>query len=117
MLRKITSIVLTISFIGVASSGILMMLNKGFLFQFKMHPVHNIFGPLMVIAALMHFILNFKAFRSYFHHIPLILLTLVLTVMMNFLYFAGFNRTFDQSFVNTITEFEKNLHKMRPSGK
>ena len=56
--RKIISVLLTVSFFAMASSGFLMLMNKGFAFQLKMHPVHNTFGILMVLLGGIHVILN-----------------------------------------------------------
>lgn len=95
MFRKIISIALTISFVAMGSSGILMLFNEGFAFQLKMHPVHNIFAVVMIVAGLAHLCLNYKPLMAYLKLKPVWILGLVLTILMTLLYTAGLNRPMD----------------------
>lgn len=113
MLRKIISAVLTVSFIGVSSSGLLMLLSHSFLFQFKLHPVHNIFGPLMLISGLIHLILNFNILKQYYKRISITAISIILIIMLSLLYYTGFNRSFDPKFVEIISTFDDNINSLK----
>ena len=65
MVRQCVSITLVISLIALGASGLLMMFLNSFSFQLQMHPVHKIFGVIMVAAGTIHLFLNFKPIKSY----------------------------------------------------
>jgi len=111
MTRKIVSTVLIVSLMAMASSGILMLVHKGFAFQLKMHPVHNTFGIIMVVASVLHVVLNFKAVRSYFRVRPVVIIFILLSVFMAVSYVAGLNRNIDSSIAGKLDAV------MRESGK
>ncbi|MDH4095637.1 MAG: DUF4405 domain-containing protein [Betaproteobacteria bacterium] len=60
MLRKIAAVSLAVSFVAMATSGIMMFVVEKPSFTLQMHPVHKTFGLLMVAAALAHLSLNFR---------------------------------------------------------
>jgi cytochrome b561 len=60
MLRKIAAVSLAVSFVAMATSGILMYVVEKPSFTMQMHPVHKVFGILMILAALTHLSLNFR---------------------------------------------------------
>jgi len=65
MLRKIAAVSLAISFVAMATSGILMFVVEKPSFTMQMHPVHKVFGILMIAAAVTHLSLNFKGLVSH----------------------------------------------------
>jgi hypothetical protein len=60
MLRKIAAVSLAVSFVAMATSGIMMFVVEKPSFTLQMHPVHKTFGLLMVAAAIAHLSLNFR---------------------------------------------------------
>ena len=60
MLRKIAAVSLAISFVAMATSGIMMFVVEKPSFTIQMHPVHKVFGILMILAAVTHLSLNFR---------------------------------------------------------
>jgi len=60
MLRKLVSIALFVSFIAMASSGLLMFFIERPSFTIQMHPVHKIFGLLMVVSVICHIVFNYR---------------------------------------------------------
>lgn len=60
MLRKIAAVSLAVSFVAMATSGILMFVVERPSFTIQMHPVHKVFGLVMVAAAVTHLSLNFR---------------------------------------------------------
>ena len=65
MLKKVTSVLLAVSFFIVVVSGIIMMANKKLSFELRMTPFHEVFGVIMLITGIIHFILNFKSIACY----------------------------------------------------
>lgn len=60
MLRKIAAVSLAVSFVAMATSGLMMYVVEKPSFTIQMHPVHKVFGILMVAAAVTHLSLNFR---------------------------------------------------------
>jgi len=106
MFRKMVSITLTVSFVAVASSGLLMLVNGGFAFQLRIHPVHNTFGALMIISGLAHLGLNFKPLKTYVRLRPIWILALVLTALLTLAYAAGLGRELDPELMEKLSELE-----------
>jgi len=102
--RKIISVLLAVSFLAMASSGLLMLMNKGFAFQLKMHPVHNTFGILMVLLGGIHLLLNLNLMKSYLQKNPILALGIGTLCMLVFLYVAGFNRELDPVVMQKLNE-------------
>lgn len=61
MIRKITAVTLLVSWIAMASSGMLMLWIDQPSFSLRMHPVHKLFGVFMVVAVSVHIALNRRA--------------------------------------------------------
>ena len=61
MLRKFAALSLAVSFIAMSTSGLMMFFISRPSFTLQMHPVHKLFGLLMVAAALVHISLNYRA--------------------------------------------------------
>jgi cytochrome b561 len=60
MLRRIAAVSLAVSFVAMATSGILMYVVEKPSFTMQMHPVHKVFGILLIAAAVTHLSLNFR---------------------------------------------------------
>lgn len=65
MLKKVTSVLLALSFFVLVVSGIIMMVNKRMSFELRMTPFHQFFGIVMIITGIIHLIINFKSIASY----------------------------------------------------
>ncbi|GAA5162932.1 DUF4405 domain-containing protein [Viridibacterium curvum] len=65
MTRRLVAMTLLVSFIAMASSGLLMLVVDQPSFSLRMHPVHKLFGILMVVAASIHLVLNQAALRAH----------------------------------------------------
>ncbi len=64
-LRAVTAIVLFVSFIAMSTSGLLMLVIDRPSFSIRMHPVHKLFGVLMVLGLLSHLSLNYRALLAH----------------------------------------------------
>ncbi|MBN2040226.1 MAG: DUF4405 domain-containing protein [Spirochaetes bacterium] len=85
MLRKITSTLLTVSFVFLAGTGITMFLNKELSKSIELYPIHEFFAILMVLFGIIHIVLNFKAIKKYLsnNRIKILFISLIgFTVIM-----------------------------------
>lgn len=118
MFRKITSIILTVSFIAMASSGLIMLVGKGSALPFQMHPVHNIFAIVMLIAGIIHLILNIKPIINYLKLKSALITGTVLTVITVLLFIAGLSREMDPRMLQRFSEMgppgHENSERMPP---
>jgi hypothetical protein len=58
-----------------------------------MHPVHKLFGLLMVISTLAHIMLNFKSIKTHLHFRSALFVASILSVVLVFLYGVALNNT------------------------
>lgn len=61
MIRKIVAVSLFISFIAMATSGMMMFVIEKPSFTIQMHPVHKLFGLIMIASVIGHLCFNYKA--------------------------------------------------------
>lgn len=61
MFRKFVAVALFVSFIAMATSGLMMFFIEKPSFTIQMHPVHKVFGLIMVMAVIGHLTLNYRA--------------------------------------------------------
>ncbi len=66
MIRKLAAVSLFVSFLALASSGMMMFVIEKPSFSIQMHPVHKLFGLLMIVSVIAHLSFNF---RSLLNHI------------------------------------------------
>ena len=52
MLRKITAITLAVSFVAMSTSGLMMFVIEKPSFTIQMHPVHKLFGLILILAVI-----------------------------------------------------------------
>lgn len=65
MFRKFVAIAMFVSFVAMSTSGLLMFFISRPSFTLQMHPVHKVFGLLLVIAAIAHITLNFRSLKTH----------------------------------------------------
>ncbi|MCC1496088.1 DUF4405 domain-containing protein [Alcanivorax sp. 1008] len=65
MFRKIIALSLFVSFIAMATSGMMMFFIEKPSFTIQMHPVHKLFGLIMIVSVIGHLSFNFRAITSY----------------------------------------------------
>ncbi|UCU92177.1 DUF4405 domain-containing protein [Hydrogenophaga taeniospiralis] len=66
MIRKLAAIGLFVSFLAMASSGMMMFVIEKPSFTIQMHPVHKLFGLLMIVSVVAHLSFNY---RTLFNHL------------------------------------------------
>lgn len=65
MYRKFVAITLFVSFVAMSTSGLLMFVISRPSFTLQMHPVHKLFGLILVVAAVAHIVLNFRGLKAH----------------------------------------------------
>ena len=92
MIRKITAVSLLVSFVAMSTSGITMLVISRPSFTMQMHPVHILFGIILIISVLSHLTFNYKSLLSYLKSkIPLVVLS-ILTVFLVVAYGISLNK-------------------------
>ena len=91
MIRKIAAISLAISFLAMATSGLMMFVIEKPSFTIQMHPVHKLFGLLMIVAAVTHISFNFKALLNHIKTKSASIYGSVLVVVLVLLYGVAMN--------------------------
>lgn len=104
MFRQCVSITLVISLIALAVSGVLMIILNSFTFQLQMHPVHKVFGLIMVLAGFIHVCLNITPIRKYLKNKRTLVLGVALSFILAFLFAVGLNKPMDTEHIEKIEQ-------------
>jgi len=94
-LRRISSITLAVAFVAMATSGLFMLAVDRFGSQLRVHPVHNVFGFIMIVAGLLHSAFNWKGLAAHFRLRWSTILGVVLAILMVLLFIVGITRPVD----------------------
>lgn len=86
MFRRLTAVSLLFSFIAMSTSGAMLFVIERPSFTIQMHPVHKLFGLLMVVSAIAHLTLNFRNIRNHLRARSGLIAAAVLTVLLVVLY-------------------------------
>jgi len=97
MVRKIAAISLAISFLAMATSGLMMFFIEKPSFTIQMHPVHKLFGLVMVIAAITHISLNYRSLLNHIKTKSVAIYGGVLVVILVLLYGVAINNKVPES--------------------
>ena len=65
MVRKLTAITLAVSFVAMSTSGLMMFVIEKPSFTIQMHPVHKLFGLILILAVISHLFFNYKSLLEY----------------------------------------------------
>ena len=91
MFRKIVATALFVSFIAMASSGLMMFFIEKPSFTLQMHPVHKLFGLVMVASVIGHLFLNYRSLLNHLKTRMVAAVGGVLVVALVFLYSVALN--------------------------
>ena len=86
MWRRLTVLGLLIAFMAMATSGMMMFVVEKPSFTIAMHPVHKMFGLLMVVCACSHIWLNRRALGQHMRQRGGVMIVLILSVLLTVLY-------------------------------
>lgn len=88
--RRLTAICLLVSFVALATSGMMMFVIEKPSFTIALHPVHKSFGLLMVLSASSHLWLNRRALFNHLRQRSGMLWLSVLTALLTMAYGVAF---------------------------
>jgi hypothetical protein len=101
-LRRVSSVALALAFVAMATSGLLMLAVDRFGFQARLHPVHNVFGIVMVVAGVLHAAFNWKALARHLRFRWTMILGALLAGAMALLLVDGLTMPLDAEAVRQI---------------
>lgn len=104
MFRQCVSITLVISLVALGVSGVLMIFLNSLSFQLQMHPVHKIFGIIMVVAGCFHLFLNFKPIKRYLTSGKILGFGAIMSLLLVLLCVAGANKPLNQDVINQVEQ-------------
>ena len=88
MFRNIAAIIVLISFIAMASSGLIMFFSDDRHLEDLVEAVHLTFGFFLIFGSLYHIFLNFKPLTQHFRKKSTNIVAFVLSLLLAFLYLA-----------------------------
>ncbi len=103
-LRRVSSITLALAFVAMTTSGLLMLLVDRFGFQVRMHPVHNVFGIIMIVAGVLHAAVNWKPLVAHLRPRWAMMLGVLLLGVMAALLLDGLTRPLDAEAIRKIED-------------
>ncbi len=103
-LRRVSSVTLALAFVAMATSGLLMLVVDRFGFQVRMHPIHNVFGIVMVVAGVLHVAFNWKALAAHLRLRWAMILGVLLAGVMALLLVDGLTMPVDAEAVRKIDD-------------
>jgi cytochrome b561 len=104
MFRKFVAVTLFVSFIAMATSGMMMFVIERPSFTIQMHPVHKLFGLLMVMAATAHLVLNFRQLKKHLQVRSAAVVGVALTIALMLLYGVAINNKVDTELAKKMDE-------------
>jgi len=91
MFRKFIALALFVSFIAMSTSGLMMFVIERPSFTIQMHPVHKLFGLLMIFAVVGHLSLNYRSILGYLKTRSVAIFAGVLVALLTALYGVAIN--------------------------
>lgn len=91
MFRRIVAMAMLVSIIAMATSGAMMFVIERPSFTIRMHPVHKLFGLLMIVSAIAHITLNFNSIKAHLRARSALLTVSILTLVLVLLYGVALN--------------------------
>ena len=104
MFRRIVAMAMLISFIAMSTSGAMMFVIEQPSFTLRMHPVHKLFGLLMVAAAFAHITLNFKSIKGHLRYRSAVVAVSILTVGLVVLYGVAISKNIPPELAKQMDE-------------
>ncbi len=110
-LRRVSSISLALAFVALATSGLAMLVVHRFGFQVRLHPVHNAFGIVMIIAGAVHTAMNWKPLVAHLRSRWARVLFVLLLGVMALLFLAGLTMPLDAEAIRQVEDLVTAGHR------
>lgn len=111
VLRRVSSVTLAVAFVALGTSGLVMMMVDRLDLQLRMHPVHNVFGVIMVVAGLVHVAFNWKTLVAHLRQRRLLTLGILLVGLMALLLILGLTKPMDGEAIRKIEDILSAAHQ------
>lgn len=102
MTRKIIDIILFVSFIAMSTSGIMMFVVEKPSFSIQMHPVHKLFGLVMIAAVIGHLAYNYRMLLNYLKTTAVAITGGLMVVLLVVLYGVALNNQLPPELAETM---------------
>jgi len=110
-LRALTAMTLLVSFIAMSTSGVLMLIVDQPSFSIRMHPVHKLFGVLLIVAIISHLRLNYRSLVAHARHRSAIWAASVLSVILVLVYAVAILNTQDPAQAAAVDQAAERLEQ------
>ncbi len=107
MFRKIIAITLFVSFLAMSTSGLMMFIINETSFTIQMHPVHKLFGLLLVAAASAHIFLNYRGLLNHLKKRAVAVFGGVMVVILMILYGVAINNPVPDETAKQLNELSR----------
>lgn len=104
MLRRFVAVSLFVSFVAMATSGLMMFVVERPSFTIQMHPVHKLFGLLMVTLVLLHLGLNYRSLLAYLRARSVAAVGGLLAIVLVLLYGVALNNPVPEDIAGPLDE-------------
>lgn len=98
MFRKFVAVSMLVSFVAMSTSGMMMFVIEKPSFTIQMHPVHKLFGLIMVLSTIAHLFYNHKALLNYLKTKAVAVFGLVVVAVLVMLYGVAINNKVPDEF-------------------
>ncbi len=107
MFRKFVAISLFVSFVAMSTSGLMMFFINETSFTIQMHPVHKLFGLLLVAAACAHIFLNYRGLLNHLKKRTVAVFGALLVAVLVLLYGVAINQPIPEGIATQLNELAK----------
>ncbi len=104
MPRKFFATALLVSFIAMSTSGMMMFVIEKPSFTIQMHPVHKLFGIIMIISVVGHLSFNYRSLMTYLKIKSVAVFGSVLVFLLVLLYGVAINNKVPDSIAIPMDE-------------
>ncbi|WP_390617957.1 DUF4405 domain-containing protein [Maricurvus nonylphenolicus] len=107
MTRKIFAVSLFVSFVAMSTSGLMMFVIEKPSFTMQMHPVHKLFGLLMIVSVVGHLSYNYRALLQYIRSKPVAIAGTFLVCVLILLYGVALNNAIPETIAKPLDELAR----------
>ena len=107
MIRKMVAVSLFVSFIAMATSGMMMFVIEKPSFTIQMHPVHKLFGLIMIASVIGHLSFNYRSLFTYLKTKTVAIFGGILVCLLVLLYGVAINNKVPDSIAKPMDVLAK----------
>ena len=112
MFRKFITLALFVSFIAMSTSGIMMFIIEKPSFSIQMHPVHKLFGLVMIFTVIAHLSFNYRSLLNYLKNRSGAVFGAVMIIILILLYGVALNNEIPDAIAIPMDELAKTAESL-----